>query len=70
MSRTATHHYVNLFSDTTVNIFDRISDINTQNANLSSQKRQLESNITAMQADLDEAVGELKHSEERSKKTG
>ncbi|UJR08396.1 hypothetical protein I4U23_012667 [Adineta vaga] len=47
---------------------DRISDVSTQNANLSSQKRQLESTIAAMQADLDEAVSELKNSEERSKK--
>ena len=48
---------------------DRISDSSTQNANLSSQKRQLESNVAAMQADLDEAVRELKNSEERLKKT-
>ncbi|CAF0933109.1 unnamed protein product [Adineta ricciae] len=47
---------------------DRISDLSTQNATLSSQKRQLESSIVAMQSDLDEAVAELKNSEERSKK--
>jgi len=47
---------------------DRISELSTQNANLSSQKRQLESAVAAMQADLDEAVAELKNSEERSKK--
>ncbi|CAF1339471.1 unnamed protein product, partial [Rotaria sordida] len=47
---------------------DRISDINTQNANLFSQRRQLESTITAMQADLDEAVSELKNNEEHAKK--
>jgi myosin heavy chain 6/7 len=47
---------------------DRISDLSTQNANLSSQRRQLESTVAAMQADLDEAVAELKNSEERSKK--
>ncbi|CAF3425009.1 unnamed protein product [Rotaria sp. Silwood1] len=47
---------------------DRISEISTQNANLSSQRRQLESTVAAMQADLDEAVAELKNSEERSKK--
>ncbi|CAF4222503.1 unnamed protein product, partial [Rotaria magnacalcarata] len=35
---------------------------------LASQRRQLESTITAMQSDLDEAVNELKNSEERSKK--
>ncbi|CAF0719696.1 unnamed protein product [Adineta steineri] len=49
---------------------DRISDVSTQNANLSSQRRQLESTIAAMQADLDEAVSELKNSEERAKKAG
>lgn len=49
---------------------DRISELSTQNANLSSQRRQLESSIAAMQADLDEAVAELKNSEERSKKAG
>jgi len=47
---------------------DRISELSTHNANLSSQKRQLESTVAAMQADLDEAVAELKNSEERSKK--
>ncbi|CAF3451696.1 unnamed protein product [Rotaria socialis] len=47
---------------------DRISEISTINANLSSQRRQLESAVAAMQADLDEAVAELKNSEERSKK--
>ena len=30
--------------------------LSTQNANLSSQRRQLESTVAAMQADLDEAV--------------
>ncbi len=49
---------------------DRISELSTHNANLSSQKRQLESTVAAMQADLDEAVAELKNSEERSKKAG
>ena len=48
---------------------DRISESSTQNANLSSQKRQLESSIAAIQADLDEAVRELKNGEERLKKT-
>ncbi len=51
-------------------VADRISDLSTQNANLSSQKRQLESTTTAMQADLDEAISELKNSEERAKKAG
>ncbi|UJR20568.1 hypothetical protein I4U23_023694 [Adineta vaga] len=49
-------------------IADRISDLSTTNANLSSQRRQLESATTAMQADLDEALTELKNSEEQSKK--
>jgi len=49
---------------------DRISELSTMNANLSSQRRQLESTVAAMQADLDEAVAELKNSEERSKKAG
>ncbi|CAF3330941.1 unnamed protein product [Rotaria sp. Silwood1] len=47
---------------------DRISELSTLNANLSSQKRQLEASVAAMQADLDEAVAELKNSEERAKK--
>ncbi|CAF4256686.1 unnamed protein product [Rotaria sp. Silwood2] len=47
---------------------DRISDISTQNANLFSQRRQLESTIAAMQANLDEAVSELKNNKERAKK--
>ncbi|CAF0731333.1 unnamed protein product [Adineta steineri] len=47
---------------------DRISEVSTQNATLSSQRRQLESTVTAMQSDLDEAVAELKNVEERSKK--
>jgi chromosome segregation ATPase len=47
---------------------NRIGDVSTQNANLSSQRRQLESTIAAMQVDLDEAISELKNSEERSKK--
>jgi myosin heavy chain 6/7 len=49
---------------------DRISELSTTSANLSSQRRQLESTIATMQADLDEAVSELKNSEERSKKAG
>ncbi|CAF4029803.1 unnamed protein product [Adineta steineri] len=49
---------------------DRISDVSTENANLSSQRRQLESTIASMQADLDEAVNELRNSEERAKKAG
>ena len=49
---------------------DRISELSTQNATISSQKRQLESAVAAMQADLDEAVAELKNTEERAKKAG
>ena len=49
---------------------DRISEISTHNATLSSQRRQLESTVAAMQSDLDEAVAELKNVEERSKKAG
>ncbi|CAF1172820.1 unnamed protein product [Didymodactylos carnosus] len=49
---------------------DRISELSIQNVNLSSQRRQLESTVVAMQADLDEAVAELKNSEEQSKKVG
>ena len=49
---------------------DRISELSTHNATLASQRRQLESNVTAMQSDLDEAISELKNVEERSKKAG
>jgi hypothetical protein len=42
--------------------------LSTSNANLAAQKRKLESDATAIQADLDEAVSELKNSEERAKK--
>lgn len=52
-----------------IELADRFSEANTQIANLTSQKRQLESNIAAMQADLNEALVELKNSEERAKKT-
>jgi myosin heavy chain 6/7 len=46
---------------------DRISELSTVGANLASSRRQLESTIATMQADLDEAVAELRNSEERSK---
>ena len=35
---------------------------------MGAQKRKLESDIASMQADLDEAIAELKNSEERVKK--
>jgi septal ring factor EnvC (AmiA/AmiB activator) len=35
---------------------------------MGAQKRKLESDIAAMQSDLDEAIAELKNSEERVKK--
>jgi predicted nucleic acid-binding Zn-ribbon protein len=47
---------------------DRISDLGTSNANLNAQKRKLENDVVAMQSDLDEAISELKNSEERVKK--
>jgi len=47
---------------------DRISELSTVNANLASSRRQLEATIATMQSDLDEAVSELRNSEERSKK--
>ena len=47
---------------------DRISQLNLSNTSFVSQKRKLESDISALQADLDEALVELKNSEERVKK--
>ena len=47
---------------------DRISELSLHNANMGAQKRKLESDIASMQADLDEAIAELKNSEERVKK--
>ena len=44
---------------------DCISELSTQNATISSQKRQLESTVAAMQADLDEAMAELKNERRR-----
>lgn len=49
-------------------IADRLSELSSQNASFSSAKRQLESSLAAMQSDLDEALNELKNSEEKSKK--
>jgi myosin heavy chain 6/7 len=46
---------------------DRISELSTVGANIASSRRQLESTIATMQADLDEANAELRNSEERSK---
>ena len=48
---------------------DRISELSTVGANISSSRRQLESTIATMQSDLDEAVAELRNSEERAKKS-
>ena len=47
---------------------DRISELTAGNANLNGQKRKLESDMNALQTDLDEAISELKNSEERVKK--
>ncbi len=47
---------------------DRIGDLSTSNANLNAQKRKIENDVVAMQSDLDEAISELKSSEERVKK--
>ncbi|RNA40218.1 myosin heavy chain, partial [Brachionus plicatilis] len=47
---------------------DRISELGAANSSLGAQKRKLESDIATMQADLDEAIAELKNSEERVKK--
>jgi hypothetical protein len=43
--------------------------LSSTNSNLNAQKRKLESDVAAVQADLDEAVSELKNSEERAKKS-
>lgn len=47
---------------------DRISDLGATNSNLAAQKRKLESDLAALQSDLDEAITELKNSEERVRK--
>ena len=47
---------------------DRFGQANERIANLTSEKRQLESTIVALQSDLDELLGEMKNSEERTKK--
>jgi len=47
---------------------DHISEVTTSNANLTAQKRKVENDLAAMQVDLDEALGELKFSEDRVRK--
>ncbi len=47
---------------------DRIGELSSQNATLAAQKRKLEGDAVSIQADLDEAIVELKNSEERLKK--
>ena len=47
---------------------DRISELAASNSSLGAQKRKLESEMVAANADLDEAINELKNSEERFKK--
>ena len=45
-----------------------MNELSAQMSSLSSQKRKLEADIQAMQTDLDEMNGELRNSEDRSKK--
>ena len=47
---------------------DRIGELSSQNATLAAQKRKLEGDAVSIQADLDEAIVELKNSEESLKK--
>jgi len=47
---------------------DRISELSASNSNLSSQKRKLETDLASLRADLDEALVELRNSEDRVKK--
>ena len=47
---------------------DRISELGSSNANLNALKRKLDGDLSSLQADLDEAIAELKNSEERVKK--
>jgi chromosome segregation ATPase len=47
---------------------DRISELGSSNANLTAIKRKLESDMAVLQSDMDEAIHELKNSEERLKK--
>jgi exonuclease VII small subunit len=47
---------------------DRISELANSNSNLSAAKRKLDSEVSSLQADLDEAIKELKNSEERVRK--
>jgi len=47
---------------------ERLGELSAGNANLVAQKRKLEGDLLAMQMDLDEALSELRTSEERIKK--
>lgn len=47
---------------------ERLGELSSMNANLAGQKRKLESEANAMQMDLDEAITELRISEEKIKK--
>ena len=49
---------------------DRISEMSATNVNLVSQKRKLEVDITVLRNEADEAISELKNSEERVKRAG
>lgn len=45
-----------------------MNELSAQNTSLQGQKRKLESDVQAMQTDLDELSNELRASEERAKK--
>lgn len=47
---------------------NRISELANSNTNLTAIKRKLDSEVASLQADLDEAIKELKNSEERVRK--
>ncbi|KAI0987251.1 hypothetical protein GJ496_003370 [Pomphorhynchus laevis] len=47
---------------------EHVGELSSLNANLASQKSQLENTLSSMQADLDEAVSELKASEENHRR--
>jgi len=47
---------------------DRVSELSTQAATLSAAKRKLETDVQAMQTDLEDQAGELKGAEEAAKK--
>merc|ERR1711921_38554 len=47
---------------------ERIQELTGQNAMLAGAKRKLEQDLQAMQADMDDAITELKNTEEKAKK--